>query len=164
MNCNACRAAPQVGGRPQDSVKALQQKLDFLRREEEAIRAELERAEEAAKAAAAAEVRSRVRTRGGACGVFGVMQAGFPGGVSFRLWMLLGWCMTCHRCKCVRSKARYICFAAAPQAAVKMAHTAVAAAVREAVGLGQVGLGVPLLPWANQKMGAAPGTVCGWPG
>lgn len=46
-----CRVAPvQVGGPGSDSVHALQQRLDFLRREEEAIRAELARAEEAARA------------------------------------------------------------------------------------------------------------------
>uniref|UniRef100_A0A7S0S1J7 Mitochondrial proton/calcium exchanger protein n=1 Tax=Chlamydomonas leiostraca TaxID=1034604 RepID=A0A7S0S1J7_9CHLO len=52
--------AAEVGGPSQDSVKALQQKLDFLRREEEAIRAELQRAEAAARAAAAAEAAVKV--------------------------------------------------------------------------------------------------------
>jgi hypothetical protein len=48
-------AVETLGAAGGDKVEALQQRLEFLRREEEAIRAELQRAEAASRAAALAE-------------------------------------------------------------------------------------------------------------
>lgn len=62
-------AAEQGATKDVDPTKALQQKLEFLKREEAAIRAELSRSDEAEKAAAqAAAAKKLVKVRVGVCG------------------------------------------------------------------------------------------------
>lgn len=62
-------AAEQGATKDVDPTKALQQKLEFLKREEAAIRAELSRSDEAEKAAAqAAAAKKLVKVRVWVCG------------------------------------------------------------------------------------------------